>query len=155
MASRRGSRRTTRWVRFNPAANTVVPGTPESASVIATDPLSTGATILRVVGSINWTGLTVDTAVAYFPGLLVAPSTMDAADMDGSVDLNLDWMYWGAEGSRQPAYDGVDSFVEHPRWIDLRGRRKLDEGESLFYNEAATGANVTSFVKLSVLVLNP
>lgn len=158
MASRRragGSRRTTRWVRFTPAANTIAANTPELTTVIGASDTLVGATILRVVGSINWIGTTVDTAAAYFPALFVGPSTLDAADLDSAVDTGQDWLWWGPEGSRNPAYDGVDSFVEHPRWIDLRGRRKFSEGDALFFAENMTGTGGVSFTKLSILVLNP
>lgn len=152
--NRPGSRRTTRWIRFLPSANSITAATPEATAFGLPD-TTIGGTILRVVGSISWIGLTVDTAAAYFPALIVAPNTMDAADMDPAVNTDLDYLYWSPEGSRNPAYDGVDSFVEHPRMIDIRGRRKIREGDDLFFCENATGTNVTSFVKLSVLFLNP
>jgi hypothetical protein len=153
--NRRGSRRTTRWVTFNPSANTITAGTPEVATVITAADAVVGATILRVVGSISWLGTTVDTATRYMCGLLVAPNLIDADDIDPDVNANLDWLYWAGEGSRNPAYDGVDSFVEHPRWIDVRGRRRISEGESLLFAENSIGTNVVSFVKLRLLVLNP
>lgn len=152
---RRGSNRTTRWVTVFSAANTITAGTAEATAAIVADTELTGATILRIVGNINWLGLTVDTAVRYNFGIITGPSTLDPADMDPDVDTGLDWMYLSSMGSRSPAYDGVDSFVEHPRDIDLRGRRKFREGENLWFVENCVGANVTSFVKLRVLLLNP
>lgn len=140
---------------FNPAANTITAGTAEATDVIAAADSVVGATVLRVVGSINWLGLTVDTATRYVSGLIVVPNLVDADDIDPDVSSNLDWLYWAGEGSRNPAYDGVDSFVEHPRWIDVRGRRKISEGEALKYCENSIGTNVTSFTKLRILVLNP
>jgi hypothetical protein len=154
--SRPGSRRTTQWITFAPSANTITAGTAEQATVIGATGTRVGGTILRVVGSIAWHGLTVDTAAAYFVGLLVAPSTLAAADMDPAVETDLvDWMYWSGEGSRNPAYDGVDSFVEQRRHIDIRGRRKFREGDALLLGENSTGTNVTSYIKLRILMMNP
>lgn len=153
--SRRGSRRTTRWVTFNPAANTLTAGAGEVTDVIAAADGVIGATVIRVVGSITWLGTTVDTAARYVSGLIVVPTLTDADDIDPDVSSQLDWLYWAGEGSRNPAYDGVDSFVEHPRWIDIRGRRKISEGEALKYCETSIGTGAISFVKLRVLVLNP
>lgn len=114
-----------------------------------------GATVLRVVGNLAFHGTTVDTANRYVSGLIVAPSTMDAADMDASVDVDLDWMFWSARGTNNAAYDGVDSFVLDRQYIDLRGRRRIDEGESLFYNETMVGTGGNSYVNFRVLLLNP
>lgn len=154
---RRGSSsRTTRWVTFDPAANTITAGTAESATVVSTGGTLIGATVLRVLGSVTWLGLTVDTAAAYYMGLTVQPETMDALDMDPDAGADaVDWMFWMGEGSRNPAYDGVDSFVEHHRMIDIRGRRKFREGDALLIGENSAGTNVTSFIKLRVLLLNP
>lgn len=153
--SRLGSRRQTKWHTYAPVANTLAAATPEATDITSGLSNRTGMTILRVIGSIAWHGTTVDTAAAYFPGLLLGPNTLDAADMDPATDFDLDWLYWSAEGSRNPAYDGVDSFVEHHRWIDIKGRRKYREGDSLFFCENATGTGLVSYVKLRILLLLP
>lgn len=114
-----------------------------------------GATILRVVGNIAFHGTTVDTATEYASGILVAPSSMDSVDMDPAVNVDLDWLYWQQRGTNQAAYDGVDSFVLDRHMVDVRGRRRIDEGESLFYDETMTGAGGNSYVNLRILLLNP
>lgn len=156
MASRRsGSRRTTRWVTFDQAPNALVNGTPEIATIVAAGASVVGSTILRVVGNIGFHGTTVDTATEYASGLIVAPSTMDSVDMDPAINVDQDWLYWQQRGTNQAAYDGVDSFVLDRHMVDVRGRRKVDEGETLFYCETMTGAGGNSYVNLRVLVLNP
>lgn len=153
---RRGSKRTTRWLRFAPATNALVDGTAEQAAVLGPADTLVGATVLRVVGNIAFHGTTVDVAQRYVCGLLVGPSTLDAADTDPAVaGQGLDWLYWNAVGTNNPAYDGVDSFVG-VRWnLDLRGRRKFTEGDVMFYCETLTGSGGNSYANFSVLVLNP
>lgn len=151
----RGSRRTTRWVTFDNAPNALVAGTPEQTTVVAASASVVGATILRVVGNIAFHGTTVDTATEYASGLIVTPSTMDTADQDPAVNVDLDWLYWQQRGTNQAAYDGVDSWVLDRHIVDVHGRRKIDEGESLFYCETMTGAGGNSYVNLRVLILNP
>lgn len=154
--SRRGSgRRTTRWVTFDQAPNALAAGTAEVQAIIAAASTNVGSTILRVVGNIAFHGTTVDTATEYASGLIVAPSTMDSVDMDPAINVDLDWLYWQQRGTNQAAYDGVDSFVLDRHMVDVSGRRKIDEGESLFYCETMTGAGGNSYVNLRVLVLNP
>lgn len=153
--SRRGSRRTTRWVRFLPATNALVDGTSESVSMLTTSDTIVGSTILRIVGNINVHGTTVDVAQQYACGILVAPNSMDSIDMDPAVITSLDWLYWNRLGTNNPAYDGVDSFVGVRWWIDIRGRRKISEGDTVWYNEVLTGSGGNSYVNLSMLVLNP
>lgn len=156
MSPRRGSgRRTTRWITFDQAPNALVNGTPESAVMLAAGSAIVGATILRVVGNIAFHGTTVDTATEYASGILVAPSSMDSVDMDPAVNVDLDWLYWQQRGTNQAAYDGVDSFVLDRHMVDVRGRRRIDEGESLFYDETMTGAGGNSYVNLRILLLNP
>lgn len=157
MASRRGSgsRRTTRWVRFNPAANALVNGTAEISTILSAGSAVVGATILRIVGNIAFHGTTVDTATRYSSGLIVAPNSMDAVDLDPESITDLDWMYWQVRGTNQAAYDGVDSFVLDRHMVDLRGRRKIAEGDTLFYAETMTGSGGNSYVSMSVLLLNP
>lgn len=153
--SRSGSRRTTRWVTFDQAPEALVNGTPESNTMLAAGSAIVGATILRVVGNIAFHGTTVDTATEYASGIIVAPNSMDADDMDPATAVDLDWLYWQQRGTNQAAYDGVDSFVLDRHMVDVRGRRRIDEGESLFYNETMTGAGGNSYVNLRILVLNP
>lgn len=156
MSPRRGSgRRTTRWITFDQAPNALVNGTPESAVMLAAGSAIVGATILRVVGNIAFHGTTVDTATEYASGILVAPSSMDSVDMDPAINVDLDWLYWQQRGTNQAAYDGVDSFVLDRHMVDVRGRRRIDEGESLFYDETMTGAGGNSYVNLRILLLNP
>jgi hypothetical protein len=154
--SRRGSsRRTTRWVTFDQAPNALVNGTAEQATIIGAAAAVVGSTILRIVGNIAFHGTTVDTATEYASGLIVTPSTMDTVDQDPAVNVDLDWMYWQQRGTNQAAYDGVDSYVLDRHPVDVRGRRRIDEGESLFYCETMTGAGGNSYVNLRVLLLNP
>lgn len=156
MSPRRGSgRRTTRWITFDQAPNALVNGTPESAVMLAAGSAIVGATILRVVGNIAFHGTTVDTATEYASGILVAPSSMDSVDMDPAINVDLDWLYWQQRGTNQAAYDGVDSYVLDRHMVDVRGRRRIDEGESLFYDETMTGAGGNSYVNLRILLLNP
>lgn len=154
-SSRRGSRRTTRWVQFPNQANALTSTTVESTAIIAAADTLVGSTVLRIVGNIAFHGTTVDTATRYACGILVAPNSMDSVDMDPATITALDWMYWAQLGTNAPAYDGVDSFVLERWWIDLRGRRKIDEGETLWYNEVMTGTGGNSYVNLRVLLLNP
>jgi len=154
--SRRGTgRRTTRWVTFDQAPNALVAGTAEVATIVAATATTVGSTILRVVGNIAFHGTTVDTATEYASGLIVVPSTMDSVDMDPAVNVDLDWLYWQQRGTNQAAYDGVDSYVLDRHMVDVSGRRRIDEGETLFYVETMTGAGGNSYVNLRVLILNP
>lgn len=155
--SRRGSsRRTTRWTTLNnQVANALTTGTAEQTEIISAATGVTGSTILRIVGNINFHGTTVDTANVYTSGLIVSPFSMDSVDQDPATQPTLDWMYWSAFGTNNAAYDGVDSYVLNTRHVDIRGRRRLDEGESLFYCETMTGTGGNSYVDLRVLVLNP
>lgn len=148
-------RRQTRWIRSPTPGNSIAAATPEVGTLLTASAQDVGSTILRIVGNVSFAGRTVDTDSIYWFGILVAPSTMDAADMDPAVTTNLDWMYYQPRGWRQAAYDGVDSFVNQWFDLDLRGRRKLTEGDALFYIENATGQTMVSFVNLSVLVLMP
>lgn len=140
---------------FDQAPNTLVSGTAEVASVISAAGTNVGATILRVVGNIAFHGTTVDTANEYASGLLVGPSTMDSVDMDPAINVDLDWLYWQQRGTNNAAYDGVDSYVLDRHMVDVRGRRRLSEGESLFYCETMTGTGGNSYVNLRILVMNP
>lgn len=154
--TRRGTgRRTTRWVTFDQAPNALVAGTAEVATIVAATATTVGSTILRVVGNIAFHGTTVDTATEYASGLIVVPSTMDSVDMDPAINVDLDWLYWQQRGTNQAAYDGVDSYVLDRHMVDVSGRRRIDEGESLFYVETMTGAGGNSYVNLRVLILNP
>lgn len=158
MTRRRGSsgKRTTRWVTLNnQVANALTNGTSEQTEIISAATSTTGSTILRIVGNINFHGTTVDTANVYTAGLIVSPFSMDSVDQDPAVQPTLDWMYWNAYGTNNAAYDGVDSYVLNHMAVDLRGRRKLDEGESLFFCETMSGTGGNSYVDLRVLVLNP
>lgn len=153
----RGPRRQTRWVASFNTGNSITAATPEAVSVIAsaTSPGEVGATVLRVVGNISYAGRTVDTDSIYAVGLIVAPNTMDAADMDPNVNTDLDWLWIENRGFRQPAYDGVDSFENFWIELDLKGRRKLHEGTSLFLCQNAVGQTLTSFVNLRILLMLP
>jgi len=154
--TRRGTgRRTTRWVTFDQAPNALAAGTAEVATIVAATATTVGSTILRVVGNIGFHGTTVDTATEYASGLIVAPSTMDSVDMDPAINVDLDWLYWQQRGTNQAAYDGVDSYVLDRHMVDVSGRRRIDEGETLFYVETMTGAGGNSYVNLRVLILNP
>jgi len=153
--SRPGSRRKTRWITFDQAPEALVNGTPEANTVLAAGSAVVGTTVIRVVGNIAFHGTTVDTATEYASGLIVAPNSMDADDMDPAIAVDLDWLYWQQRGTNQAAYDGVDSFVLDRHTVDVRGRRKIDEGESLFYNETMTGAGGNSYVNLRILLLMP
>lgn len=155
MARGRGSRRTTRWVTFDQAPNAMVNGTAELQTVIAGSSSTVGATLLRIVGNIAFHGTTVDTATEYASGIIVAPNTIDSVDADPAIAVDLDWIYWQQRGTNQAAYDGVDSFVLDRHMVDVRGRRKLDEGENLYYAETMTGAGGNSYVNLRFLILNP
>lgn len=153
---RRGtSRRTTRWQTFDQAPNALAAGTAESALVVSATTASVGSTVLRVIGNIAFHGTTVDTANEYACGLLVAPNSMDIADMDPAINVDLDWLYWQQRGTNNAAYDGVDSFVLDRHMVDVKGRRRIDEGESLFFCETMTGTGGNSYVNLRVLILNP
>lgn len=152
---RSSSRRTTRWVTYDGAVNALTNGTAEVAVIVAAAGNLVGSTILRVVGNIAFHGTTVDTATEYASGIIMAPSTMDSVDMDPAVNVDLDWLYWQQRGTNQAAYDGVDSYVLDRHMVDVHGRRKMAEGESLFYVETMTGAGGNSYVNLRVLVLNP
>jgi len=155
--TRRGtSRRTTRWITYTTTANALTSGTSEQTVIVAAANATTvGMTVLRVVGNIAFHGTTVDTANLYTSGLIVGPSTLDALDTDPSANPELDWMYWEARGTNNAAYDGVDSYVLDRHWIDVRGRRRLDEGESLLFCETMNGTGGNSYVNLRILVLNP
>lgn len=157
MATRRsrGSKRTTRWVRFLPAVNALVDGTAEQTAIMTTGDTVVGATILRIVGNIMVHGTTVDVAQQYACGILVGPNSLDAADTDPAIITSLDWLYWNRIGTNNPAYDGVDSYAGTRWWVDLRGRRKISEGDTVFYCETLTGSGGNSYVNLSMLVLNP
>lgn len=140
---------------FDQAPNALVAGTAEVATIVAATATTVGSTILRVVGNIAFHGTTVDTATEYASGLIVVPSTMDSVDMDPAINVDLDWLYWQQRGTNQAAYDGVDSYVLDRHMVDVSGRRRIDEGESLFYVETMTGAGGNSYVNLRVLILNP
>lgn len=152
--SRRGSRRTTRWVRYRNTVNALTAGTAESSAIITSGDTLVGATILRIVGNIMFHSNTVDTAVNYTCGIVLGPNSLDAIDMDPAVITSMDWMYWSSKGSNNPAYDGVDSWVG-VRWdVDLMGRRKFTEGDTLWY-ASSMDVSGNEYVNLSVLVLNP
>lgn len=154
--SRRGSgRRTTRWLTFDQAPNALAAGTAEQSAIITGSASVVGATILRVVGNIAFHGTTVDTATEYACGLIVSPNSMDVIDQDPALNVDLDWLYWQQRGTNQAAYDGVDSFVLDRHMVDVRGRRRIDEGENLWFSETMTGAGGNSYVNLRILVLNP
>lgn len=148
----RGRRRQTVWRTFDPSANTITAGTTEATQAFA---LQLGETIVRIHGTINWHGLTVDTASAYYVGIGLFPSTIDSDDLDPDAAPSLDWMFWMGDGSRNPAYDGVDSFVEQRHMIDVHGRRRADEGLVCFVSENCAGTNVVSYIKLRALIMLP
>lgn len=112
-----------------------------------------GGTVMRIVGNISYAGRTVDTDSIFQFGIIMAPDSVDAADIDPGVNTNLDWMYLTHRGFRQPAYDGVDSFENFWIELDLSGRRKFAEGSQLFFALNAVGQNITAFVNLSTLIL--
>jgi len=151
----RAGRRTTRWFTVSQNANAITAATPEAIVPITFTPQTVGSTVLRAVGNVAYHGTTVDTAHTYACGLIVAPSTMDAADMDPCVDVDLDWLWWSRRGGNAAAYDGVDSFVLDRQYFDVKGRRRLDEGESLFFCENMTGTGGNSYVHFRLLILNP
>lgn len=154
--SRRGtSKRTTRWQTYDPAPNALAAGTTEFGSVVTGSASTVGSTVLRVVGNIAFHGTTVDTANEYACGLLVAPNSMDAGDMDPAINVDLDWLYWQQRGTNNAAYDGVDSYVLDRHLVDVKGRRRIDEGENLYFCETMTGTGGNSYVNLRVLILNP
>lgn len=155
MARKGGSRRTTRWVTLDQAPNALTGGAAEQAVILSAASTIVGSTILRVVGNIAFHGTTIDTATEYASGLIVSPGTMDVADQDPAVNVDLDWLYWQQRGWSQGAYDGVDSWVTDRHMVDVRGRRRIAEGESLFYVETMTGAGGNSYVNLRILILNP
>lgn len=155
-SSGRGSRRTTRWVNSFFPGNSITAGTEEVSELVAANNVDTvGATVLRIIGDVSYAGRTVDTDTLYHAGIYLGPGTMDADDQDPAVPSNIDWMWLTQRGWRQAAYDGVDSFVNQFFSIDLRSRRTFREGDRLTYNENCTGQNVTSFVSLRILLLNP
>lgn len=153
--ARGGSRRTTRWVTFDQAPNALTAGAAEQSAILTASASLVGSTVLRVVGNIAFHGTTVDTANEYASGLIVSPGTMDVADQDPAINVDLDWLYWQQRGTNNAAYDGVDSFVLDRHEVDVRGRRRISEGESLFYCETMTGTGGNSYVNLRVLLLNP
>lgn len=154
-SSRRGTKRTTRWVRYSPGANALTAGAAELVQVIAAADTLVGSTVLRIVGNIAYHGTTVDTASLYTCGILVGPQSLDAADVDPAVVVANDWLYWNAIGTNNAAYDGVDSFAINRWFLDLRGRRKFAEGDALHFTEVSGGTGANSYVNLSVLLLNP
>lgn len=113
-----------------------------------------GTTVLRIVGNVRWHGVTVDTDTFFGFAILVAPASIDAADTDPLV-IDLDWLYWHSDAAVQSAYDGVDSFVNFNFAFDVKGRRKISEGESLFFVMNSTGADVKAYPSLRTLVMNP
>lgn len=110
---------------------------------------------MRILGHVNFVGGTISTDTRYHMGIIVAPSTMDALDMDPAVDTTLDWMYFLDYGWKQDGVAGPAELTMEHVMVDLRGRRKFTEGDALFVVQNSTGANVTSFVSLNILVMNP
>lgn len=157
MSPRRGGsgRRTTRWVTFADAPNTLVDATPEQTAVLVGGSTIVGSTILRIVGNIQYAGNGAVGNLEYAVGLLVASNSIDSADTDPAVILEMDWLYWRQQGQIQTLVVGAGTFQTYGFDLDVKGRRKMDEGETLFLCETATGQGAVSFVNLRVLVLNP
>lgn len=154
--SRRGSRRTTRWVTLDAAPNGLVAATPEQTAWIVASATTVGSTVLRIVGNVSFHGTASDALTTeYACGIIVSPNTMDTADQDPAVDVNLDWLYWRQVGFNNVQLNAAGSWENHMFDVDVRGRRKLSEGESLFYTETMTGQNGNSYVNLRALILNP
>lgn len=152
-----GSRRTTRWVTLDSAPNGLVGGTPEQAAIQTASGTLVGSTVLRVVGNVQFHGTATNALTTeYACGIIVSPGTMDTADQDPAVNVDLDWLYWRQMGFLNVALEAAaSSWVTFGFDLDVRGRRKISEGESLFYVETMTGQNGNSYVNLRVLLLNP
>lgn len=157
MASRRGSRRTTRWVTLDAAPNALVAATPEQTTIVAAAGQVVGSTVLRIVGNVMFHGTATNAlATEYACGIIVSPSTMDTVDQDPAVNVDLDWLFWRQVGFNNAAFEAAaGSWMTFGFDVDVRGRRKISEGESLFYTETMTGQNGNSYVNLRCLVLNP
>lgn len=155
--ARRGNvgKRTTRWITFADAPVTLVDGASQQRAILAAVSSIVGSTILRVVGNIQFAGNGAVGNLEYAVGLLVAPNSIDAADTDPATILDLDWLYWRQQGQIQTLVVGAGTFQTYGFDVNVKGRRKIDEGESLFYCEVATGQGAVSFANLRVLVLNP
>ena len=127
-----GSRRTTRWITLDQAPNALVAGTPEFTTPLVAAGAIVGSTILRVVGNVQFHGTATNAlATEYACGIIVAPGTMDTADTDPAVNVDLDWLYWRQVGFNNVAYEAAASSWKTMGFeLDVRGRRKLAEGES-------------------------